>query len=228
MSATQAMLACIDVTSQFVRFLMPSYNWTCPACSTRCVAWTDFCETCGCPSESTLEQHRNHRKQLSLGTPIALPSHLSKDPLEAQCPKCKFPYNKYIAKCEQCQTELWCKWHPDLYKHPMAHVSIGISKTGKRVGLLFVLAVCAIYFGAIWHAVHYESIRSNAYDLMGTGAVFLLGTYEVWAFTHGKRMHMKHLTVEPNLANTSGRVVTLVLSLSLILISVYAMLKGLG
>ena len=84
------------------------------------------------------------------------------------------------------------------------------SKQGRIAGNAFVAIFAAFYLYAIlvyWRA---ESNEDDWTRLLFLGAVLLYGSYEVWAFTHGRRTSIDHFIHEAIPSNTSVRVLGLV------------------
>jgi hypothetical protein len=113
-------------------------------------------------------------------------------------------------KCTRCGLDLWCEWSPKLYEHPITLTSLGRSKHARLFGNWLVVATVGGLLAF--------TLLADLEPLLTTRTVvpvvvIALGTYNVWAFTHGRAVTLGEAgTEEALIAKTSSRIVTVSIS----------------
>jgi hypothetical protein len=133
---------------------------------------------------------------------------------KSSCPRCETRNSPERKRCTRCGLDLWCDWSPALYDHPLTLVSLGRSRRAQLTGnSLVALTIGALLTGAL---------LTEREPLLSTKTVvplipIALGTYNVWAFTHGHSVSLGESgTDEAVISKTNARVVTVSISAVLV------------
>jgi hypothetical protein len=205
--------------------MVATYSWTCTICNSWNPTSREVCSRCACPLDATSAERNRHKIALASGERANPGNNESHVPIEEMCPQCGHKYNQFIAACKNCGREFWCLWQPEWYKNPLTVHSLGQSKQARRTGNAFVAIFVAFYLYSVlvyWLA---SSTKDDWLRLIFLGPVILYGSYEVWAFTHGRRTSIDHFTHEATPGNTSLRALGLAFDLLFTLGAAYLVLS---
>lgn len=119
------------------------------------------------------------------------------------CPKCETLNAADVKACTRCGTELWCDWSPLFYGHVLTLASMGRSTSARLLGQLALASSLAFWLAAVVPKLASGYVGPNVF--FGTIGL-ALGTYNIWAFTHGRTVSLsKVFEYPPDPEKTNSR-----------------------